>query len=340
MLKKLLEKIDTGKDLSTEEASLAIEIMASGEALPSQIAAFLIALKMKGETVDEITGFALKMREMALKIDVDGLYPLVDSCGTGGDCTNTFNISTASAILASTAGLNVVKHSNSGFTSKCGSSNVLEALGISLVKTPKEVEGWIKRHNIAFIHAPYFHRSTQHVNPVRKELGVRTIFNFLGPLTNPAKPSGQVLGVSSPDMAVKIAEVLRNLGCEKALVVTGLNPVMDEISVCSETVINRLEEGYITKFTVTPEELGLDKASVTDLQGDTPEYNACIIEGIFKREITDSKLDAVLINTAAILWAGNMCEDLKSGINYAKKLILTDRAFQKLDELRKDNEQL
>lgn len=338
MLKESLKKVSAGKDLTIEEASLAVDIMASGRAMSAQIAAFLIALKMKGETVDEITGFAVKMREMALKIELDGIHPLVDSCGTGGDCTNTFNISTASAILASVSGLNVVKHSNFGFTSKCGSSNVVGALGIPLVETSKEVESSITEHNIAFIHAPYFHKSTLYVNPVRKELGVRTIFNFLGPLTNPAKPSGQVLGVSSLDMAEKMIEVLKNLGCERALVVTGLNPIMDEISVCNETVIYKLEDRGINKFTITPEQLGLNRANVVDLQGDTPECNAGIIEGIFKRGITDSRLDAVLVNTAALLWVGNMSDDLKNGINFANDLILTGRAFQKLDELRKNNE--
>lgn len=334
MLKSALKKITEEKNLTLQEASEIVDILAEGEASSAQMAALLTALKMKGETPDEITGFAVRMRERALKIDIEGIDTIVDSCGTGGDGSNTFNISTASAIVASSSGLNIAKHSNFGFTSKCGSSNVIDALGITLVKTPEEVTASLKKHNIAFIHAPYFHKSTFYVNPVRKDIGIRTIFNFLGPLTNPTRPTGQVLGVSNSALCHKIAETLKNLGCKKALVVNSPDPLLDEISVCGKTLVYRLDKGQIDFFEIYPSDFGMDLSKLEDISGDTPEINAKIIENIFTGNITGAGLDAVILNTAAILWVGNKADSLENGVKLAKELIEKGQALEKLNRLR------
>ncbi|MFH0702956.1 MAG: anthranilate phosphoribosyltransferase [bacterium] len=333
ILRMAIIKLVDNKNLTLQEASDIIDFIGSGEALPNQIAVFLTALKIKGETCEEITGFALRMREKAFKIDLDEIDNLVDSCGTGGDFSNTFNISTASAILASSSGLNVAKHSNFGFTSKCGSSNVIEALGISLSKTPHEVKNNLKKHNIAFIHAPYFHKCTSFVNTVRKEIGIRTVFNFLGPLTNPAYPTGQVLGVANPELCPKIAETLNNLGCKRALVVNGQNPDMDEISVCGKTLVYKLENNKIESFEMHPADFGIKLSKLEDIQGSAPEINAKIIKDIFSGKLDNAKLDATLLNSAALLWVGNKVNSIEKGIESAKELISNKIALKKLQEL-------
>lgn len=334
MLKKYLIKITEKQNLTSEESGELIELMSAGKVPPSQIAALLVSLKMKGETSEEITGFAAKMREKALKINMQGLENTVDSCGTGGDKTNTFNISTVSAIAASAAGLNVAKHSNFGFTSKCGSSNVLQALGIKLSQTPEDVEKSIKEKNITFIHAPYFHKCTFHVNTVRKELGIRTVFNILGPLTNPAYPTGQVIGVPNKELCHKTAEVLKNLGCKKAMIVNGLNPVMDEISICGKTFVSELNAGKIENFEIHPEDFGFKSAKLEDIRGGTPEVNAKIAEDLLCGKISGPKLDIVLMNTAALLMVGNFVDSWEDGIKTATEVIQSGKSAQKLAELR------
>ena len=333
MIQNAIKKVIEGKSLTLKEAGDIIDFIADNKALPSQIGAFLTSLKMKGETVDEITGFALKMREKALKINMDEIDTVVDSCGTGGDCSNSFNISTASAILASASGLMVAKHSNFGFTSLCGSSNVVEALKISFTKSPQEITKLLKKNNIVFIHAPYFHKCTQNVNSVRKELGIRTVFNYLGPLTNPVSPTGQVLGVANTEIAQTMAEVLNNLGCKKAMVVCGQDPVIDEISICGKTLVYKLEKGKIEHFEIFPEDFGFTRANIKDIEGGTPETNAKIIKDIFNGVIDGAKLDAVLINTAALLWVGDKTDSIENGIKLAKNLISEGLAKKKLKQI-------
>ncbi|HBG49475.1 MAG TPA: anthranilate phosphoribosyltransferase [Cyanobacteria bacterium UBA9971] len=334
MIKKYLIKIKKGQNLTAEEAGELIDLMSTGEVFPSQIADLLVSLNTKEITSEELYGFARRMREKALTINTQGLENIVDSCGTGGDKTNTFNISTASAILVSAAGLNVAKHSNFGFTSKCGSSNVLQSLGIELLTNPQEVEKNLKDKNIAFIHAPYFHKCTSHVNAVRKELGIRTVFNLLGPLTNLAFPTGQVIGVPRKELCPKIAEALKNLGCKKAMVVNGLNPVMDEISICGKTFISRLDDGKIDNFEIHPEDFGIKQANLADIQGDTPDVNAKIIEDIFNGKISGAKLDIILLNSAALLWVGNAVNSIEEAIIIATDIIQSGRAKNKLNSLR------
>lgn len=334
MLKRYISKLSEMQNLTLQETSDIIDFISEGKVLPSQIASFLTALKMKGETPQEITGLALKMREKALKINLKNFTTIVDSCGTGGDHSNTFNISTASAILASSCGLNVAKHANIGFTSKCGSSNVIEALGIVPSQNPDEVVKNLKSFNIAFLHAPCFQKTSTYVNPVRKEIGIRTIFNYLGPLTNPARPTGHILGISNPQLAPKIAETLNNLGTKKAMVVTGHNPLIDEISISGKTVVYRLENKKIDCLEIYPEDFGLKSAPLSEIAGGEPDSNAKTIEDIFSGKIDDAKLDIVIFNTAAILWAGEKVGSLELGVKLASELVKSGKGINKLVQLR------
>lgn len=339
MLSKSLQKITQKQNLTEQEACELIHFISTGEANPFQIAAFLSALKTKGETIEEITGFAKGMREKANHIDTNSIKPIVDSCGTGGDGINSFNISTASAIVAAACGLNVAKHTNVGFTSRCGGSNVLQALGIPLLKTPEEVKNSLNKNSIAFIHAPYFHKSAFHVNHVRKELGIRTVFNFLGPLTNPASPTGQVVGVSNPEMLPKIIQVLKNLGCKKAMTVCGTDPVMDEISICGKTLVYELDNGNITNYEISPADFGYKIGSVQDIAGGSPEINAKLIKDLFSGKTEGAKLEILLLNTAAVLWSGGKVSSLQEGVGLSAKIIKNGDALKKLQELSLDTKE-
>lgn len=333
MIKDILKKLSKKEDLSYEEARKVIDCFSKGEATPGQIGAFLSTITMKKPSTEEMTGFVSRMRELATKVEVDA-DNIVDSCGTGGDGSNTFNISTTAAIVtASCNEIIVAKHANYGITSKCGSSNVVTELGIDLVQTPEKAQIATKEKSITFIHSPYFHNATASVNPIRQELGFRTVFNFLGPLVNPTFPTGQVVGVADLEMAPKMIEVLKNVGCKKALVVHGIDPIIDEISICGETKVFRLQNGVIDNFTITPEDFGIKKATLEDLKGASPKENAELIKEILKGNITDAKLDAVAINTAAMLWAGNQAKTLEEGLSLAYNLIKSGKAYQKLEEL-------
>lgn len=336
MIKNILNKLSKKQNLTIDEAKSVIDIIAEEKASPQELAEFLTLLKAKGETIEEITGLAQRIRELAVKINTTDFESIVDSCGTGGDCSNTFNISTASAILTASGGVNIAKHSNIGFTSKSGSSNVLQALNINLIQTPEEAISQLKTHYITFLHAPYFHKATSYIAPVRKELGFRTVFNILGPLTNPTFPTGQILGVSDPKLCPIMIEALKNLGCKKAMVVNGTDPILDEITICGKTIIYKLENDIIEKFEVYPEDFRIKRAKITDLEGDTPEHNAEIIKNILKGNITDAKLDALTINAASILWAGNAATSLEEGLKLAYELVSSGKGYQKLNELTKN----
>lgn len=333
MLTAALDKITENQDLTEQEAIDVIHRLDTGKVNTAQIAAFLAAIRTKGETIPEITGLAKGMLEKALKINTNGMGTVVDSCGTGGDRSNSFNISTASAIVASAAGLAVAKHLNYSITSKCGSSNVLEALGIPLLTTAGDVENNLKEHSIAFIHAPYFHKSTFHVNQVRKELKARTIFNYLGPLTNPARPVGQVVGVSRIDMLPKIISVLRNIGCKRALAVSGMEPVIDEISICGKTMVYALDETGISNYQIKPEDFGMNAASMSDIVGGDPDFNARIIRDIFTGTVKGAKLDVLLLNAAAVLWVGGKVTSLTEGVEAARHIVDSGKALEKLKQI-------
>ena len=328
MIKQTIETLIEGQDLSQETAQRAMEFIMTGEATPAQLAAFLTALRMKGETVDEITGFAKAMREAAVPVNVDG--PVIDTCGTGGDGSGSYNISTASAIVAAAAGVRVAKHGNRSASSKCGSADVLEALGVRIAVTPEQAQRCLEKVGIAFLFAQAFHPAMRHVAPVRSELGIRTVFNILGPLANPAKATRQVLGVADAELAPKMAGILQQLGVEKALVVHGADG-LDEISLSGPTSVYEVDGDEIKQYAVSPEELGLPMADRSALAGGDKETNAEILRALFRGE-SGPKRDALLANAAAALYVGGKTTSLIEGVNAAAEVIDSGAVLRKLDE--------
>jgi anthranilate phosphoribosyltransferase len=285
----------------------------SGTATPAQFGAFVTALRLKGETVDEITGMATVMREKASRIEIDG--PLLDTCGTGGDESGSFNVSTCAAFIAAGAGARVAKHGNRAMTSKCGSADVLEALGARIDLAPEQVAACIERSGFGFMFAQAFHPAMKFVAPLRREIGIRTAFNILGPLTNPAGATHQVIGVPRAGLVETIAEVLGRMGAFHALVVHGTDG-FDEISIGSKTIVAELVDGIVKTYEVTPENAGLRRHDISAVLGDTPAHNAAEL-----REVLGGRKgplrDFALINAAAALVAWGSAADLKAGVDLA-----------------------
>jgi anthranilate phosphoribosyltransferase len=331
MLKGYIKKVVDGHNLTRQEAALAMDTIMQGGATPSQIAALLVALHTKGESVDEITGFAEKMREHATHI-----FPhsqnLVDTCGTGGDLAGTFNISTISAIVAAAAGVPIAKHGNRSISSRCGSADVLEALGVNVNLEPKKVEECINQIGFGFIFAPNFHQAMRFAMPTRKEIGISTVFNILGPLTNPAQAKAQVLGVFHPDLCEIMAEVLNNLGAARALVVHGVDG-LDEISLSEKTKVASLENGEIKTYFIRPEDFGLVRRKREELLGGSAEANAEIANEILTNEDKGAKRQIVLLNAAAAMVVGNRVNSFDEGIKLAAATIDSGAANQKLEEI-------
>jgi anthranilate phosphoribosyltransferase len=302
-----------------------------GDATPSQISAFITALRMKGETVEEISGLAEKMREHAVNI-----YPhaknLVDTCGTGGDVSGSFNISTVSALVAAGAGVAVAKHGNRSVSSRCGSADVLEALGVKIDIDPKRVEECINQVGIGFIFAPNFHKAMRFAMPTRKEIGIRTVFNILGPLTNPAHASAQILGVFREDLTGLMAEVLKNLGVKHAMVVHGMDG-LDEISISGKTRVSHLKDNKIETYFIKPEDFGIRPGKRDEILGGSVAENAEIAIEILKNEEKEAKRNVVLLNAAAAIFVGGRAKDLKEGIKLAAESIDSGMANRKLEEL-------
>lgn len=328
MLGEALKKIVSGEHLTQHEAALAMDDIMHGTATPSQIGAFLVALRMKGETIPEITGCALSMRLKAKKVELDGFA--IDTCGTGGDGGRTFNISTAVAIIAAAAGVKVAKHGNRAVSSKSGSADVLEVLGVHIEMSPEMVRECIKKTHIGFLFAPYYHLSMKNVVGPRRELGVRTIFNILGPLANPAEVKGQVMGVYDGRMVHSLAEVLSNLGTKRAMVVHGLDG-LDEITVTTRTVVSEVRDGKIIDYELDPAEYGIPYAELRDIAGGDAKYNAELITRILKGERGPAR-DIVLLNAAAALYIGNAAEDIREGFERAAYLVDSGAAYEKLKE--------
>ena len=280
MLKKAIQKIVEGRSLTEEEAMGAMNCIMAGEATQAQIGSFMTALRLKGETIEEITGCAKAMREKADRISPEVGYS-IDTCGTGGDGSNTFNISTAAAIVAAAAGVTVAKHGNRSVSSRSGSADVLEALGVNISLSPGQVKECIEKIGIGFMFAPTFHKSMKHAAGPRKELGFRTIFNMLGPLTNPAGVKGQVLGVFHHSLTATIANVLLKLNIERAMVIHGMDG-LDEISTAAPTKVCEIKDGEVLHYEINPEELGLRRASKEELAGGDAQANAMIINSIFE----------------------------------------------------------
>jgi anthranilate phosphoribosyltransferase len=334
------------RDLTRIEAAAAMDAIMSGAATNAQIAAFLTALRMKGETVEELIGFAQVMREKVARVPTRGdetaaltgtdREMLIDTCGTGGDASGTFNVSTATAFVVAGAGLKVAKHGNrsmSGLSgaSLCGSADVVETLGVKLELTPEQVGRCVAEVGIGFLYAPLLHTAMKHVMAARREVGIRTVFNLLGPLTNPAGANAQVIGVAAASLTEPLARVVAELGTYRAFVVHGADG-LDEISNTGESRVSEVREGVVRTYAVRPEDFGMPRASIKDLQGGDREQNAEIIRGVLDGD-AGARRDIVLMNAAAALVAGGRARELKEGVAVAAQSIDSRAARGKLDAL-------
>jgi anthranilate phosphoribosyltransferase len=325
-----IERVTEGNDLTLDEAREAARLVFE-EATEAQIGALLTALRAKGETETEIAGFAQGMRDAALTIE-PRRDPLVDTCGTGGDDYDTINVSTTSAIVAAGAGVAVAKHGNYSVSSSSGSADVLEVAGVQVDAEPPAVEAAIERDGIGFMLAPVFHPAMKAVIGPRKELGMRTIFNVLGPLTNPAGADAQVLGVYDPDLVPVVARSLAHMPVERALVVHGSG--MDEIAIHDETTVAEVDGDSVSEYTLTPDDVGLDAAPVEAVAGGSPQANAADLEGIVTGEVTGPKRDIILANAGAAVYVAGLADSIEDGVEAAAAAIDDGDAATKLSELR------
>ncbi len=329
MIRDVISQVVEGEDLDRQEMNDAIGCIMDGSASPAQIGGFLAALRMKGETADEITGCVNAMSERAVKISPKVDY-CIDTCGTGGDGANTFNISTAAAIVAAAGGVHVAKHGNRSASGRCGSADVLEALGVEIGLPPARVEECIEHVGIGFLFAPRFHTSMKHAAGPRKELGFRSIFNIVGPLTNPAGAKGQLIGVFDAGTAEKMINVLKQLGSDRAMVIHGMDG-MDELTVTSPTMVYELDKGEIRKYDVSPHDFGLEPSPGESLAGGGADTNAGIIRALFGGE-RGPRRDVLLLNAAAALYIGGKAGSLRQGLGMADEIIDSGLAAKKLDE--------
>ncbi len=329
MIREAITTLVSGRSLTMEEAASVMEEIMGGEVTPAQFGAFLTALRLKWETVDEIAGLAKTMRAKAVPVTI--AEPVVDTCGTGGDGSHTFNISTAAAFVAAGAGLKVAKHGNRAMSSQCGSSDVLEALGVRIDLNAEQVQRCLYEVGIGFMFAPVFHPAMKYAAVPRREIGIRTVFNILGPLTNPAGAEAQVLGVADETLVEKLALVLKSLGCEHALVVHGEDG-LDEITVTGKTQVCELKDGGIKSYSISPEDFGLPQASLNSLRGGTLDENAALLRRVLVGT-PGPQQDVVLMNAAAVLLAGDSVGTLQQGVALARKVIDEGRALAKLEQL-------
>jgi anthranilate phosphoribosyltransferase len=323
----LLGKLMRGENLAFDEMSAAFEGIADGAWTPAQIGGFLVALRIKGETSEEIAGAAVSMREHSVAVPVKR-QPVIDTCGTGGDHSGSFNISTASAIVAAAAGAAVAKHGNRAISSRCGSANVLAELGVNIEQTPEQVGASVDANGIGFLYAPSLHPAMKHVAGPRAELGQRTLFNILGPLMNPARAKRQVIGVYDQNLTRTFAEVLQRLGSEHVLVVGGTDG-LDEISLCAPTKVAELKDGEIKEYILNPQDLGFSLATKEDLQGGDIARNAEIIREILGGA-KGPKRDIVLLNAGAALYVAGLAKSLKEGVAQAAQAIDSGKAQETL----------
>lgn len=331
MLKDILAQVVAGEDLSRETAQQAMNIIMSGQANEAQICAFLTALRMKGETSQEVTGFAETMRQYAVDINCESLE-MIDTCGTGGDRKGTFNISTTVAFVLAGAGATVAKHGNRGVSSSSGSADVLTALGVNVNLPPAGVAKAIDKLQIGFLYAPLYHQAMRYAANPRKELGFRTVFNILGPLTNPAKASCQLLGVYDAALTHKVAEALAGLGVRRAMVVHS-DDGLDEFSTAVPTHVSEVKNGAVSDYVIDPAEYGFKNCSVEDYHGGTPQDNAAITLAILEGQ-TGPKRDVVLLNAAAALMVAGKADSIQEGLELAAESIDSGAAMEKLKALR------
>ncbi len=329
MISETLEYISQGLDLTEEHAFKVMSDIMEGKWTSSQIAGFLMALKMKGETVSEISGFVNAMRDKAVKIKSPA--GAVDTCGTGGDGLHSFNVSTAAALVTSAAGIPVAKHGNRSVSSKAGSADVLQALGVKIDLSAEQAEACLFQTGIAFLFAPVYHASMKHAVMPRKEMGIRTVFNILGPMSNPALTRRQVIGVFNFEVAEKMIRVLKNTGSEHVLVVHS-NDGMDELAISSETVVNELKNGEIQTYEISPEDLDIERSDLSHIKGGSAEENAEIMRRVFAGE-SGPLADITVLNAGAAIYVGGQAETLKEGVGVAKELLQSGKAREKLAEL-------
>ena len=329
MIKEAISLLVEGKSLTADQAAEVMTEIMEREATAAQFGALVVALRLKGETVEEISGLARTMRSKAVRVACKS--EVVDTCGTGGDCSGTFNISTAAAFVTAAAGQPVAKHGNRAISSNCGSADVLEALGVKIDLNAEQVARSIDEVGIGFMFAPLFHPAMKHAAAPRRELGIRTVFNILGPLTNPAAAAAQVIGVADLKLAGKLAEVLRMLGVKRAMVVHGSDG-LDEITVTAPTYVCELKDGNIDKYIVNPEELGFKKADIASLKGGDAIMGAAIIKSILNGEM-GLRRDIVVINSAAALKVGGKVATLKEGVALAEQTVDSGKARAKLEQL-------
>ncbi|KAA5805665.1 anthranilate phosphoribosyltransferase [Thermoanaerobacterium thermosaccharolyticum] len=330
MLKEAIEKIVIGENLTESEAKSAMDSIMKGESSSALIGGYLIGLRMKGETIDEITGSAKSMIGNAVRLKLDSPY-VIDTCGTGGDGGRTFNISTAVAIITSSAGVKIAKHGNRAVSSKSGSADVLSELGVKIDLEPEITKKFIDDVGFGFLYAPKYHSAMKNVAPIRRELGLRTVFNILGPLTNPASVKGQVLGVYDKKLTHVLAEVLLKLGCERALVVYG-NDGLDEITTTTTTTVSEVKNGTVIDYTIDPHDYGINLSKDTDINGGDSKENAKIILDILEGQ-KGPKRDIVVLNSAAALYVGKAVDNIKEGVMLAEHLIDSGAALGKLNEI-------
>ncbi|MEE2885358.1 MAG: anthranilate phosphoribosyltransferase [Chloroflexota bacterium] len=329
MIRDAITKLTKGNSLTEDESSYSMEEIMNGEATPAQFGSFVTAMHIKGETVDEIVGMARVMKQMALHVEAEGI--LVDTCGTGGDGSNTFNISTTSGFVAAGAGIKIAKHGNRAMSGSCGSADVLESLNVKIDLSPDGVKKCIDETGFGFMFAQRFHPSMKFAAGPRKEIGIRTIFNFLGPLTNPAGAERQVIGVSDKSMAGKMAEVLSRLGSIRALILRG-DDGLDEITLSTNTQVWELQEGKVSQYTISPVDFGLDQQSIDPVRVNTVNESVSKLQNVLSGE-SGPEREIVLLNTAAALMVSGTTNSLRDGFEIAAESIDSGRAKSKLDSL-------
>lgn len=329
-MKNAIKSVVEGKSLSMDEAKRVMNLMLSGEATQAQLGAFLTGLRMKGETLDEIVGCATVLRDKAEHISPKS-DNYVDIVGTGGDGSFSFNISTTSAFVAAGAGVPIAKHGNRAISSKSGAGDVLEALGVNIMAEPDAVEKAVEEVGIGFMFAPVFNKSMKHVGQARSDMGIRSIFNILGPLSNPSGAKNQVIGVFNPDLTEVFAQAMRMMGIERALVVNAKDG-MDEISTASDTVVSEIKDGQVINYIITPEEYGFERTILECLQGGDAKTNAAITLDILKGS-TGHRRDIVLLNAGATIYVGGRADSIAEGIEIARDSIDSGKALQKLLDL-------
>lgn len=330
-MKEVIAKAAEGNSLTEEEAKRAMQLMLSGEATQAQIASFLSVLRMKGESLEELVGFASVLRDKADTI-TPGTENYVDLVGTGGDCTYTFNISTTAAFVVAAAGLPVAKHGNRSISSKSGAGDVLEALGVNIMAEPKLVEQCVEEAGIGFMFAQLFNKSMKYVGQARTEMGIRTVFNILGPLANPSRAKNMVVGVYSPALTEKIAMVMSRLGVERAFVVSG-HDNMDEITLTGPTTISEIRNGAVTTYDVKPEQFGFPVCTLEELHGGDSMENAQILTDILTGTEHGAKRNVVILNAGATLYIGGVAKSIEAGVKLAAETIDSGKALEKLKEL-------